>query len=606
MADTDETKTTKENATFEEDPVAYCQAIYEEAAGRNDDLRDTNEENRLFYEGQDKVLDERRNDTRVVRSALFIPEVQPAIDTRVGNIIAKVEEREFPVTIRPASLNPTTEEYAQARSVERNINGQLRDCGYLTDGFNEHVTAAEIYRTPSAVQVGWERKTEPKAVTESLPLKEAFFALMQGKPISRVVWKDVPVNRPFVDWVYPEDFLYEPNRSDFENTSEYVIRRHWLFYHELVAMANEQGWNTKNLEDMKDEIGEKQPEGATDSQRDAIEAEKDTPFRKGYRDGKFLLTENYIVTYDAAGRQVVNYVVMAGNKEIIKQRKTPYRGIKFPFVPIVANRLPGTLEGLSSVDRGKYMQRLYNEIFNSYLDGITYRIFPPFKHPPGMKFSKQPVYGPAEIWEMSDPDAFSPVIENPGQLPDLPALMNAVGAKLRDALNAIDIAQGFQSQQYEKATSTKLRAVGSATRAMPTHKQYGMALVKVSIMFLKMNQQYSDDAQLYVGDFIVDVPSLTNVSDPEQEKQDSLLLHSTMMQDPLFQSPTGMRKRRAMFEEVLRKFKKNNFEAFNLSEEELERDIQTQTEMQVAALEKQGIAEQMALEQAEAAPAQEA
>ena len=306
MADTDETKTTKENATFEEDPVAYCQAIYEEASGRNDDLREINEENRLFYEGKDKVLDDRANDTRVKRSALFIPEVQPAIDTRVGNIIAKVEEREFPVTIRPASLDPTTEEYAQARNVERKINGQLRDSGYLTDGFREHVTAAEIYRTPSAVQVGWERKTEPKAITETLPLQQAIFAWMQGKPISRVRWVDVPINRPFVDWLYPEDFLYEPNRSDFVNTTEYAIRRHWLFFHELIAMANEQGWNTSKLEQLKEDIGEKQPEGSTDSQRDAIEAEKDTPFRHGYRDGKYLLTENYIVTYDGAGNQVVN------------------------------------------------------------------------------------------------------------------------------------------------------------------------------------------------------------------------------------------------------------------------------------------------------------
>ena len=125
------------NVSFDEDRLKFCQQIYSEAKKRHDELNDTNIENRLFYEGQDRVLDERGASTKVKRSNLFVHQLTPAIDTRVGDIISKVEEREFPVPFRPKEENPTSESRDNALWIERTINRQMRECGYLTDIFRE-------------------------------------------------------------------------------------------------------------------------------------------------------------------------------------------------------------------------------------------------------------------------------------------------------------------------------------------------------------------------------------------------------------------------------------------------------------------------------------
>ena len=129
----------QETYTFEENPKEFCRDKYEEAKKRNDDLASVNRENRLFYEGVDNQLKERESDPLVKRSALFIHELKPAVDTRKSDVITKVEEREYPITVRPAAVDATEGQKAQALWIERQINDQLRDCGYLSDGFGDQV-----------------------------------------------------------------------------------------------------------------------------------------------------------------------------------------------------------------------------------------------------------------------------------------------------------------------------------------------------------------------------------------------------------------------------------------------------------------------------------
>jgi len=80
-------------------------------------------------------------------------------------------------------------------------------------------------------------------------------------------------------------------------------------------------------------------------------------------------------------------------------------------------------------------------------------------------FRKIPKWEPGAIFDVSNADELKPLIPNPGPMPDLPSLMQAVSAKLRETLNAPDISQGFQSSEYEKATATAYRAQGSAKRS---------------------------------------------------------------------------------------------------------------------------------------------
>jgi hypothetical protein len=588
-----------EPVTFEENPLEYCKQVYAESKKRNDELREINLDNRMFYEGQDDELDARRNSDNIERSALFIHELKPAIDTRVSDIISKLNEREFPITFRPRSVVPTLEETAQALTVERVINEQLRDSGYLPFGFRDHVLSAEIYRSPATVKVGWENVYQKVAVLMAPSPEEVQQALMTGQaePRPRIVWEDqYKGGAPVIDLLPPDQFLYEPHVSNLQKDSEYVAHSIWVSWQKLMTMADDRGWDKKLLNRMKKELQDADTTAGTDkTMEESAQDRRETPISTGFKDGKFLVVEIYVCDYGEMGEELVHQATLVGGKELVSKKMTPYKGIKFPFVCLTCNPFPGSLEGLSSIDVAKHMQRLYNECYNSFLDGVSYRIFPPLIREPGTEFTKKPKWGPGQIWDVTNPDGLRPLIENPGVMPDLPSLMQAISAKIRETLNAHDISQGFQSQEYEKATSTQLRSEGATKRSMPIRMRYGQALIQVAQMVLALNQQFSETPELFALPMIIDVPSLTSISDPEQEKQDSLLLLSQALQNPLYQSPGGQLKVRNLMEDVVQKFKKTDVARFVPSEADLKQDQENAAKLQAAMLDKQAVQEEMAL-----------
>ncbi len=591
----------KEAVSYSDDPKKFCQVIYEESVGRSEDLAKINEDNRLFYEGIDEQLRSRGANTRVKRSSLHIHEMTPGIDTRISDVISRVEEQNEPLFVRPNFQDLTPAQKDQKNKIERQLNLDLRESGYLTDIFREHITASEIYRSPSAVKVGWGRghKMMPEAIIPSD--EEIQDAVASGKsvPIPRVRFVKREISGPFVEWLPPDQFLYEPNRSDFYRTSRYSIHATWMMWDELFATAEEQGWNMQKIRNLKNET-ENQESGndgvSKNTHQESIDEVKRTPFRSGFKDDKVLVTENYIVDFDPAGREKVNLAVMVGNRELVFNKASIYMALKFPFVPIVANRLPGTIEGLSSVDRVKGLQRLFNEVFNSWIDAITYRIFPPFKKKKSNTFDSQPIYGPGEIWDLSDPDGLTAVIENIGDLPDLVNLMIAISAKIRQTLGAPDMSQGFTATQYEKAASVYKRSEGAARRASATYKNYGEAIVKVSEMFLALNQQFHDDPTLFVMDVSLDIPSLTNVLDPQEEKESAIFFNELLSKEPMYNdNKIGMEKKRALIDHIGRLLMRREGENFTINQEEFDSILETQQAAQQAILGEQAAQEDLSV-----------
>ncbi len=595
--------TNTQSVTYEEAPLQYCQQIYDEAVGRNDDLREINEQNRLFYEGIDEGLKTRGADTRVKRSSLYIHEMTPAIETRIGNVISRVEQEPSPLFVKSNKDELSSQEKEQLLFIEQQLNLDLRQSDYLTNVFREHILGAEIYRTPSCVKVGWGRghRMVPEVdLPDPLAVEDAV-AAGETPPIPRVRFVKKEIAGPFVDWLPPDQFLYEPNRSDFHKTSRYAIHAFWLTWDEVFAEATQQDWNIGKIKKLRGEIEDEHSASGSshrETHQEAIDSAKGNPVREGFKDGRVLVTENYITTFDKLGREKTNLAIVIGNKILVKNGPSTYMAIKFPLVPIASHRLPGTIEGLSSVDRTKSMQRLFNELFNSYIDAVTYRIFPPFKTGMGFQFDKPPIYGPGEIWKCSNPDELQPVIENIGDVPDLATLMGVVSAKIRQTLaGASDVEQGFIATQYEKATATIKRSQGSARRATPTYKNYGEAIVQVSEMFLALNQQFHDDAPLFVMDVSLDVPSLTNVVDPDQEKQEAFALYDLISKAVPYQTPNGTRKINNLIQDIIRLLKRRNVDSYQLTNEEIEADLQAAQQMASAQLDKQAALETLELQQ---------
>ena len=580
--------------SFQDDRETYLLAIYEEANKRNEKLQPVNEKNRLFYEGIDKFIEERATDPNVVRSAIFIPLLKPAIDTRVADPVTRLHERKRPVTLTPQNAVADTQEREHISKLEATLDRQLKESGYFPDGFAEHIQAAEIYRTPSAVKVGWRKVFQKKAVIRSEPMKLWGMSLPILKR-KKVSFESVEVGRPYVEWLFPDEFLYQPNRSRFDDT-DYCIHRMWKTEKQIQAMADEFDYD-KGKVNRAIEEAPSGDDGSQTSMRDTVEQEKGTAFDAGYKEDKILVCEFYFCSYNGT-EEIIKRVTMVANKYIVKTENS-FKGVRFPFVLVTANPLPGTLEGLSSVDIGLPHQRLYNELANAHIDGITYRMFPPLLRRSGVNFTKPPRLGLGRQWELPDikPDAIRPLIENPGQAPDLLPAMQVVAGSLRNILGAEDINQGTQANPYEKATSTKLRATYAARRASPINKRYGLAIIEIAKMFIALNQQYADDGADWVVDVDIDVPSLTAITDPETEKQDWLMILSTASAHPLYATPIGSRKLRNILEETMSKFVKEGIDRYIPTDEELETMILDNAKMQASLMEKESLMGQIALDQ---------
>lgn len=589
-----------DGVTLDEEPEKYLKMIFAEASDYQEEkLRDINVENRFFFEGNDEQLDARSSDEAVIRSSIFINEVKPAIETRVAGVLTKIEETGAPIIVKPRSKNPTPEEKDQAKWMTLTLTDQLRDSGYLSDIFEEQIVGSEIFRSPSAVKVGWEKETVRVPTVIEPTEQDITSAAAVGQPIPerRVEYRDQQVGRPYVEWLDPDEFLYDPHASSLERDCSYTIHYSYMFYHDLLAMAHEQGWNVDKIKEFRDGLDETDIENTKDdSIRDSLREGRDggDPDR-GFRDGKMLVAEFYIKTYSELGAKELRKFAFIGNKEIVFDEVNTFEEITHPFVIARSNPLPGTLENFSSVDITKRMGRFINEVYNSWVDGTVYSMFTIQKADANAQFTKPPVYGPGEIWYVSpDKESIAPVNPFQVQIPELTSLLTFMSSRLRQVLNSPDLAEGFNATPNEKATSSKLRSAGSARRFVPINRRYGEALVSVATMFLKLNRQFADDAVNWVLDVDIDAPTLTNITDVDRAKEEEMVLLAQMLENPLYQNPNGLRKIRNQMEDLVRAIKDNhaNVADYVPSTDELDSQIDIDTQRQNLQVEMAGAAQE--------------
>ena len=573
-------------AAYRRNVRKFVQDCYTEAKQRSDELRPVNTENLEFFLGIDKEAEEEaRKHPLVKQSRLFIPEIAPAIHNRRARIVSALETSEFPIKIRPAAENATDEDRKKAALIERRINTQLRDCGYLTAGFEEQFIAAEIFRVPAAVKVTWERPDDKEAV-------------LSGGTVSSVQYrKEYPHGRIVVQMLEVDRFLYEPNLDDFYNSS-YAFDCIWEPYEKALALARRSGWDTKKMRRVKDDIRNAKRSGKTVSQEAAETA--GMPLSYWYQDGEVLIAEGYLAIVKDDGSIHRRKTIMVGDRHIVHDERantlTP-----LPFAVVTANKLPGSIEGFSSVDIAKPLQRVYSASYNSWLDGITYRLFPPMKAPYNMQFKEQVQWEPLFIIMCSDPERLQPVVSNPGTLPDLVPVMSSISMAIRRLLSVTDLHEGFTDVPYEKATSAKLRFGAASQGIMPMFKQYGRVIKEVATLVLKLNQEFHPQKEQFVlsGGVTIDVPSLSSISDPDMERQNSFLLYSQALENPFYATPRGQIYLRQLWEDFVRALKPYDVESLVPSVEEVKQDLAAKVELTKIEQEKRSALEQTALQQEE-------
>jgi hypothetical protein len=212
---------------------------------------------------------------------------------------------------------------------------------------------------------------------------------------------------------------------------------------------------------------------------------------------------------------------------------------------------------------------------------MTYGIFPPLITPPGQTFKTKPRWGPGAIWEGVEA---SPLKIDLGAIRLIPEMLEKVEAIIRQVGNAPDFDQAVDPQVEEKATRTRLRAAGASKRFRPTAKALAELLCKISHIMIKMMQQ-EDEKWILPGNFdwILEVPVLSGVYTPDEERQEKLVLLESMSRSPVYEGPVGVLKLRKLVEDVLKVFRTGNPDLRIPTEQELIAQNEILTQIQQLA-----------------------
>lgn len=560
--------------SFWDDPVVFCQGLYDKYDEYNKTVRDRVIENREFYEGFDQQLEDRKNNARTVRSSAFVHELRPAIETANSVILDAAMQQENPMKMTRTRDSEDTPDHITR--MEEKLNEIMRETGVLNVKFQEVLNGGALMPIVAA-KVGWEtregwvyRKAKP---TEMLGQMVQYFATMgQSRPPEKIKkeWGTV-YSGPYCEILDSDEFLYD-DEADSLDSCEAVVHRRWMSWNEFVNYLIDNNFDDSRLDKIREELklaaGDTENDPITDEIKADIEGRS-----KYYQGGKVLVCEFWVPVFDKDGRQQMRVFVMAANKYRLSRGRfgslSPWDKIRYPFVTLAFNKQFNRMEGTPLVELGKWLQRVYNDNINAYIDYLSYNVFPIIKRAPGTRIQGKPKFGPGQVWDVTNPDGLEVVHIPSGDVGQVIPFAALMAGKIRQLINAPDTSEGIEGQPSESKVKTRARLQGTTTRSRVPAKVAGDFLIGVAKKFIYMYQMMGDpDWMINVK---LDVPSLTGAKTPEEEREEAVFLLDASYNNPIYQNtPTGLSKIRELTANVYRKFRMRDIDKVLPSETELD------------------------------------
>lgn len=553
------------NYSFEKNPLEYCKALYTEFDTHNQEIVTQVKENKEFYQGICKELDKRKNSKNVKRSAVFIHEARPSIDTGKSAIIDALEEG-LNDAIQQIPQEGAEDQKDQVDTQSVKLNERLRDDGFLTSKFKEWLDLSRVAPV-SFCFAGWNTEYGIKYEIDRGPVEmtRKVFEWMRFKlgmqshpPEDRVVetW-DIIDEGPYSEILDFDELLYDPRTHGFQD-SRAVIRRARMDWNELVNHAREGDWDMDEVKRMKRGREALLKEGVNssslaDDEREAL----NNGSSSSYDDGKFTICEFWIPVWDDEGRKKIRKYYLGENYYALSRdhlgMATQWN--KFPFVPFACHKLVNQIEGVPHVRLSMPLQREYNDLWNAANDVLTYNTFKRIILGNGVEFREQPKVSPQAFWKINgDINQVKEMDSGLANLPALLPLIQAVSQKINQLHNSPDFAQGKEmGGNDEKVFQTRLRAAGSSRRSRTEFKEAGQAIIGVGQLFIDLYRQHLQPEWVY--DAKMDVPSLTGNYTPQEEQDKMLSVVSMATSWPVFQSPMGLLKYRNLVEKLFTKLR---------------------------------------------------
>ncbi len=572
------------STSFEDDPIKYVQSAYEVADDYIEELLPDVVKNRAFYNGHDPDLVVRKNDPEVTRSAEYVPEIRPAIETRESAILDKGQEDSILVRLKLKDEFSGDEQLVDLGAAkEEELNEQMRKSGFFFDIMMTWVHAAEL-QPLSVVKItreeifDWVPKKKDNSLVRDI---ENFLRAILRADAPRVAkttydWELVE-ERPGVEWRDFDQFLFDKTMTTLDDC-RYLIDRMYLTWNEIVDAGKANDWDEEAIGAMKSEADGGGDDGGDIRARVPEQVDEAIEYNgtKKMKSGKFLVTETWVKTKNDEGEEIYQVVTLGNNKHKFKQEPGP-RGLGHPFVKRVTWVKLGSLEGQSTIERLKPLQILYNDANNAILDAASYGLLPPFWVETSVTFHNKPKWYPLAFNRVDNVEGIKQVEVNVGDINVLLLVVEFYASKIKQLANAPDVSQGIGDiDKEEKATKTRLRAAGSQRRLRPLFEGVKENIIEVAMKFIKINIIDDPDWIEILEKFELDVPAYSGVSTPEEERFNALTIYEAAEKSPLYASPIGLLKLKNLFEDYLNKSRVDDIDSRLITEDELQTVIQAQ------------------------------
>jgi len=460
--------------------------------------------------------------------------------------------------------------------MEEKLNEVMRETGVLNVKFQEVLSGAALMPIVAA-KVGWEtregwvyRKAKPMELAKQAA---QYIATMgQSRPPAKIrkEW-GVTYSGPYCEILDSDEFLYD-DEADSLDACEAVIHRRWMSWNEFVNYLVENNYDDSRLDRIREElrlaVGDTEEDQLTDDIKADLEGRS-----KYYQNGKILVCEFWVPVFDRDGREEMRVFVMAANKYRLSRgrfgSKSPWDKIRYPFVTFAFHKQFNRMEGSPLIELGKWLQRVYNDNINAYIDYLSYNVFPIIKRAPGTRIQGRPKFGPGQVWDVTNPDGLEVLHIPSGDVAQVIPFAQMIATKIRQLINSPAETEGIEGQPSESKVKTRARMRGTATRSRVPAKVAGDFLIEIGKKFIYMFQMMGDPD--WMINIKLDIPSLTGAKTPEEEREEAVFLLQSAYENPLYQStPTGLSKMRELTANMYRKFRMRDIDKVLPSETEID------------------------------------
>jgi len=567
-------------------PAAFVEECFSEWKRHYDDnIRDTEKESLELFQNYSKRLAELKENKFTKRSCLFIPMVMPHVLTRVAHFIGILLAGDPLAKWLP--LPGSTMENAQ-RLQNLVIHRFLGDKMEKIDDLSQLLSAAET-RKVAWVKVrtereGWDElilepdeldfsqiETTPGENQEQLglranmPMPDVGIPIGQKRSLKEVegeehpIWELLPVGA----------FFYDPYPWNEKN---------WLFCGDMKYVSTEYLRDMerkdfyKNVQEAidKEGVGAK-PAYADDTilNRQQSGVRSMNPIERG--EHKHLLKECWarIPTNDpkegkTTGKSQIRVITTVNDIEV-RNSKSPYLQIGFPYVGFKAIAMPNELEGMSTAEIERHLQHAKNDIYNQRIDAGTYAIHTPLQKDTRCKVLSDPIWEPNAIWNVEKLKEYGGV--QPMANPQSAAMIRnwfaedqAIEEAAENLSASTDLVQGGTLVKADKTLGqAAMRHQGAMTRINLSLVLYSSGIIQILDMFSKIYQerinlkkglnyftgQYQNgmpieekfDYEGIKGRFKITMPYVTEYVDKNTHRLMWTMLFDRLREDPIFMQP---------------------------------------------------------------------